>query len=200
MEDGQRHERNSSGVKTFKVGCFRLLLGTFLFSLAVCVAGATAMVALLNHYAEGLPDVSKLRYYEPSETTRIFSADGKPIATLFKENRTWTKLEDMSPFLRKAIVAVEDSRFYQHQGVDPIGVVRALVYDLTHRGAHQGASTITMQLARNLFLSPAQNLERKVKEMLLALQIEKKFTKDEILELYLNQIYFGGPSAPPLPA
>lgn len=149
------------------------------------------MVALLNHYAEGLPDVSNLRYYEPSETTRIYSSDGVPIATLFKENRTWLKLEEMSPYMPKAIVAVEDSRFYEHKGVDIWGVARAFVYDITHRGTHQGASTITMQLARNLFLSPDQNLERKVKEMLLALQIEKKFTKDEILELYLNQIYYG---------
>ena len=177
----------------FKAGCLKLAVGGFLLCAAVCIAAATSLVALLNHYAEGLPDVSNLRFYEPSETTRIYSCDGVPIATLFKENRTYLKLEEMSPYVPKAIVAVEDSRFYTHKGVDPVGVARALVYDITHRGsAPQGASTITMQLARNLFLSQSQDLERKVKEMLLAMQIEKKFTKSEILELYLNQIYFGG--------
>ena len=156
------------------------------------MAVATAVVAMLNHFSQGLPDAGKLRYYEPSETTRIYSADGHLIATLFRENRTWTPIDEISPYLRKAVLAIEDSRFYQHRGVDPVGIARAAVYDITHKGAHQGASTITMQLARNLFLTPKQNMERKLKEMLLALQIEKKFSKDEILELYLNQIYFGG--------
>jgi penicillin-binding protein 1A len=177
---------------SFRRGCLQFMGCASVLCLAILLAGTTATVSMLNHYAEGLPDVSRLRYYEPSETTRIFSSDGKPIATLFKENRTWTKLEDMSPYISKAIVAVEDGRFFEHRGIDPIGVIRAVVYDALHRGAHQGASTITMQLARNLFLSPDQNMERKVKEMLLATQIEKKFTKNEILELYLNQIYFGG--------
>ncbi|MCA9793559.1 MAG: PBP1A family penicillin-binding protein, partial [Candidatus Eremiobacteraeota bacterium] len=153
--------------------------------------GATALVAVLNHFSKGLPDVSRLRQYEPSETTRIYAANGDLLASLYKENRTWTPYEDISPYVIKAIVAVEDSRFYTHRGVDPVGVARAAFYDIRHQGAHQGASTITMQLARNLFLTPTQNMERKIREMLLALQIEKKFTKDEIIELYLNQIYFG---------
>ena len=173
-------------------GCFRIIQVTFLLVLGLAIAGVTSLTALLNHYAEGLPDVSKLRYFEPSETTRIYSADGKLIGTLFKENRTWTPYDQMSPYLIKAILAVEDSRFYQHHGVDPIGVLRAAVFDvLNPKAGKQGASTITMQLARNLFLTFDQNLERKIKEILLASQIEKKFTKEEILELYLNQIYFG---------
>lgn len=132
-----------------------------------------------------------LKGYEPSQTTRIFSSQGEVIATLFKENRTYTKVEDISPAMLAAIVAVEDSRFREHIGVDPKGVARAAYYDLRHKGAHQGASTITMQLARNLFLNPTRSLERKIREVLLSLEIEKRFTKDEILELYLNQIYFG---------
>ncbi len=174
-----------------RTGCLKLLVFLFLVTLGLVVSSFTAGVALLNHFAEGLPDVTRLRAYEPSETTRIFAADGKQIASLYKENRTWTPLDHISPYLKKAIVAVEDSRFYKHHGVDMVGVGRAAYYDLVHRGTHEGASTITMQLARNLFLSPEQDFERKIKEMLLALQIEKKFTKDEILELYLNQIYFG---------
>ena len=170
----------------------RFLLGCFLGFLGLLLAGGTAALVVLNHYAQGLPDVSKLRYYEPSETTRVYSSDGQIIATLFKENRTWTPLEQISPNMRNAILAIEDSRFYEHNGVDPVGVLRAAV-DLVRSGGQirQGASTITMQLARNLFLSPDQSFERKIREALMALQIEKTFTKDEILELYLNQVYFG---------
>lgn len=179
-------------LNSLRGGCLRLIQVTFLLFLGLTIAAVTSLTALLNHYAEGLPDVAKLRYFEPSETTRIYSADGKLIATLFNENRTWTPFDQISPHLIKAILAVEDSRFYQHHGVDPIGVARATIYTILHPGGDkQGASTITMQLARNVFLNPDQNLERKIKESLLASQIEKKFTKDEILELYLNQIYFG---------
>ncbi len=149
------------------------------------------MVAVLNHFSRGLPDVSRLRHYEPSETTRVYAANGDLLATLYRENRTWTPFEEISPHVINAVIAIEDSRFYGHRGVDPIGVARAAYYDIVHKGAHQGASTITMQLARNLFLTPTRTIERKIREVLLALQIEKKFTKDEIMELYLNQIYFG---------
>lgn len=172
-------------------GCLRFFLVIFLLGFGLTLAGATAMVAVLNHFSKGLPDVGRLRQYEPSETTRVFASDGSLIATLFKENRTWSPIEDISPHLVSAVVAVEDSRFYTHRGVDPIGVARAAYYDYMQGGAHQGASTVTMQLARNLFLNPERSMERKIKEALLAVQIEKKFTKDEIMELYLNQIYFG---------
>ncbi len=170
----------------------KFLLWSFLAFLVFLVAGGTAVLVVLKTYSEDLPDVSGLRTYEPSETTRIFSADGQLIATLFKENRTWTPIEEISPNMKKAILAIEDSRFYEHRGVDPVGVARAGV-DLLRSGGQirQGASTITMQLARNLFLSPDQSFARKIREALLALQIEKTFAKDEILELYLNQVYFG---------
>ena len=160
----------------------------FLVILAGCVAG----YVVVNHYAKGLPDVSKLRQYDPAETTSVYSSDGQVIATLFKENRTWVPLEKISPNMRKAILAIEDSRFYEHHGVDPIGVARAAL-DLYRSGGEirQGASTITMQLARAFFLNADQNFHRKIREALLALQIEKNFSKDEILELYLNQVYFG---------
>lgn len=146
---------------------------------------------VLDHYRAELPDVSTLTYYEPSLTTRIFAADGTLIGTLYRENRTWTKLEDISPSLLMAILSIEDSRFYTHRGVDPKGVARAVMSKLTGSGGKQGASTITMQLARALFLSPKQTIDRKLKEVLVATEIEKNFTKDEVLELYLNQIYLG---------
>ncbi|MBQ7529213.1 PBP1A family penicillin-binding protein [bacterium] len=160
----------------------------FLILLAVGVAG----YVIVNHYCKGLPDVSKLNQYDPSETTCLYSADGQVIATLFKENRTWVTLDKISPNMRNAILAIEDSRFYEHNGVDPVGVVRAAV-DLyrSHGEIHQGASTITMQLARAFFLNDDPSFQRKIREALLALQIEKSFTKDEILELYLNHVYLG---------
>jgi penicillin-binding protein 1A len=172
-------------------GCLRWLLLLFLLALGAVVACFLIGLSVIKHFSKGLPDVTALKGYEPSQTTRIHSSTGELIATLFKENRTYTKIDDIAPAMRNAIVAVEDSRFREHIGVDPRGVIRAAVYDLQHKGAHQGASTITMQLARNLFLNPTRTIERKIREVLLSLEIEKRFTKDEILELYLNQIYFG---------
>jgi penicillin-binding protein 1A len=163
----------------------------FLLCLGAAVACFLIGLSVIKHFSRGLPDVGSLKGYEPSQTTRIHSSTGELIATLFKENRTYSKVEEIAPVMLDAIVAVEDSRFRQHIGVDPRGVIRAAVFDLQHKGAHQGASTITMQLARNLFLNPTRTLERKIREVLLSLEIEKRFTKDEILELYLNQIYYG---------
>lgn len=154
---------------------------------------AVALVGLsvVRHFSKDLPDVGAIKGYEPSQTTHIYASQGELIATLFKENRTFTKIEDIAPSMREAIVAVEDSRFRTHIGVDFRGVIRAAVYDIRHQGAHQGASTITMQLARNLFLTPTRSMERKIREVLLSVEMEKRFSKDEILELYLNQIYYG---------
>ncbi|GMU54862.1 MAG: hypothetical protein AMXMBFR33_40080 [Candidatus Xenobia bacterium] len=173
-----------------KKGCLKILIFGVLGLLSLLLVTLAALLAVLNHYSRGLPDVGKLRYYEPSETTRIYAADGTLIATLFRENRTWTPLEKISPNMVKAVLAIEDRRFYDHHGVDPIGVARA-AYASYKGGDKQGASTITMQLARNLFLTPKRTIDRKIKEAILAMQIEKRFTKQEILELYLNQIYFG---------
>lgn len=163
----------------------------FLAVLGVTLTGVSCVRTILDHYRAELPDVSTLTYFEPSLTTRIFANDGTLIGTLYKEARTWTKLDDMSPYLEKAVLAIEDTRFYEHHGVDPIGVARAVFSKAAGGGDSQGASTITMQLARNLFLSPKQSMDRKLKEVLVAIEIEKSFTKKEILELYLNQIYFG---------
>ena len=172
-------------------GCLRWLLLLGLLALGSVFAVAIVGYSVVQHFSKGLPDVGRLKGYEPSQTTRIYASGGELIATLFKENRTYSKIEDIAPAMCDAIVAVEDSRFRQHIGVDFRGVARAVVYDLQHKGAHQGASTITMQLARNLFLNPTRSFERKIREVLLSLEIEKRFTKDEILELYLNQIYYG---------
>ncbi|CAN0238047.1 unnamed protein product, partial [Phaeothamnion confervicola] len=136
-----------------------------------------------------LPKADTLAYFEPSQTTQIFSNDGTLIATLYRENRTWVKLDNISPNLINALLAIEDTRFYEHRGVDFQGIVRAIVSRGT--GDNQGASTITMQLARNVFLDNKQNATRKLREVILATRIEQTFTKNEILEMYLNQIYLG---------
>lgn len=162
-----------------------------LLVLGITLCGVSTVRTVLDYYRAQLPDVSTLTYYEPSLTTRIFANDGSLIATLYRENRTWTRLDEVAPCLIDAILAIEDTNFYAHQGVDPRGVARAIFSKATGGGDSQGASTITMQLARALFLSPKQTLDRKLKEVLVAVEIEKNFTKDEILELYLNQIYLG---------
>ncbi len=141
--------------------------------------------------AAELPSVAGLRTYQPSQTTRIFSKDGQLIATLFRENRTWVPLASLPKALPKALLAVEDRRFYKHSGVDYPGVARAAVANLKGGNVEQGASTLTMQLARNLFLSPERSFKRKLREAMLAQRIESQLSKDEILQLYLNQVYFG---------
>ncbi len=167
------------------------LLSIILMVSCVAAAGVGFGLSLLSRYSQGLPDVERLRSYQPSETTRIYAANGELIGTLFKENRTWVPFDKVPTNFRHAILAVEDARFYQHQGVDFVGIMRAAVADYRTGGTAQGASTITMQLARNIFLHPRATIQRKIQEMLISMQLEKKFTKDEILELYLNQIYFG---------
>jgi len=169
----------------------KVLVALFLLMMAVVLGGVAIALAVVGSYRSDLPDVNQLRSYQPSEASRIYSSDGQVIGTLFKENRTWVTLENIPPSLKDAVVAIEDARFFHHRGVDVKGVMRALLANYRGEEISQGASTITMQLARNVFLSPEVSFKRKIREMLLAMEIERRFTKDEILEFYLNQIYFG---------
>ncbi len=165
----------------------------FMFFILVGGAGlfvASTVHALLKEVRRDLPKASQLAYFEPSQTTKIYASNGKVIATLYRENRTWMQLKKISPWMWKAALAIEDTNFYKHRGIDPKGVFRA-AWAMYRQHDKQGASTITMQLARNIFLSADQTWKRKLKEALLAIEIEKSFTKDEILEMYLNQIYLG---------
>ena len=146
---------------------------------------------------------TELAVQPPAQTTRMVTADGKPIATFYEENRVRVPLKHMSPFIKDAIVAIEDSRFYEHAGVDPQGVLRALTSNLT-RGERQGASTLTQQYVTNVanealisagredqvILSGQKNMGDKLREMRLAIALEKKYTKDQILEGYLNIVFF----------
>ncbi len=138
-----------------------------------------------------LPQIRSLEHFRPSAITRIYSSDRVLIAELFAEKRDPVPLKVMPEYLKKAIVATEDRSFYSHSGVDLKGIARAIIKDIWAGKFVEGASTITQQLAKTLFLNPKKNLVRKLKEAFLAFHLERRYTKDEILELYLNQVYFG---------
>jgi penicillin-binding protein 1A len=138
-----------------------------------------------------LPSLEVLTDYRPKVPLRVFSAEGLLIGEFGEERRELVAIHDVPDLMKKAILAAEDDRFYEHGGVDYIGVLRAALSNFVSGGAKQGASTITMQVARNFFLSKEKTLTRKFNEMLLAFKIEHNLSKDEILQLYINQIYLG---------
>ena len=171
----------------------RLLTARWLwnFLLVVIPLGGLAVFFLLMHLSLGLPDVDGLKTFTTSQTTRVLARDGQVVATLFVEKRSPVPLAKVSPWLVKALLAVEDSRFYDHGGVDWWGVGRAFFANTLLGRVDQGASTLTMQLARNRFLTQDLSYRRKIREMMLARRIEGQFSKEQILELYLNNVYFG---------
>ncbi|MCD6271798.1 MAG: transglycosylase domain-containing protein, partial [Deltaproteobacteria bacterium] len=138
-----------------------------------------------------LPQIRALETYRPSAVTRIYSSDNILLAELFAEKRDPVPIEDIPAFLKEALVATEDRKFYNHIGIDLKGIMRAIIKDIMAGAFVEGASTITQQLTKTLFLTSRKTLMRKIKEALLALQLERRYTKSEILELYLNQVYFG---------
>ncbi|MBA0214050.1 peptidoglycan glycosyltransferase/peptidoglycan DD-transpeptidase MrcA [Pectobacterium brasiliense] len=165
----------------------------YLLILAVsCILlGAASIYGLYRYIEPQLPDVATLKDVRLQTPMQVYSADGELIAQFGEKRRIPLKLDQVPPELVHAFIATEDSRFYDHHGVDPVGIIRAASIALTSGHASQGASTITQQLARNFFLSPERTLIRKIKEVFLAIRIEQLLTKDEILELYLNKIYLG---------
>ncbi len=160
-----------------------------LFLIVLFLAGSIA--GLVAAYSRNLPDISRMADYQPARSTRLYARDGTLLATLYKENRIWLPIDKIPPVVRNAFIASEDHNFYKHHGVDFFGIVRAGIADLSHKQVQQGASTITQQLARGLFLTDKQTIARKIQEALLAMEIERYYTKDEILERYLNLIYLG---------
>jgi len=169
-------------LKIRKAALFLVLTGGLLFGIA-----AGTFIA----FTRDLPQIRSLESFKPSAITRIYSADEVLLAELFVEKRDPVPLDSIPSHLKSAIITVEDRNFYRHSGVDIKGIVRAVIKDIRAARFVEGASTITQQLAKTLFLTPRKTLLRKVKEALLAFQLEKRYTKNEILELYLNQIYFG---------
>lgn len=139
-----------------------------------------------------LPDVRVLRNYVPTETTYIYDINGTQLTSIHDEaNREVVPLDKISPNLKRAVMAIEDSHFYSHHGINPGGVIRALVKNMEEGKTVEGGSTLTMQLVKNLFLSPKRAFSRKVAEAVLAIRLEQIFNKNQILELYLNQVYWG---------
>jgi len=154
-------------------------------------AGMGIVLGALYQLNKGLPPDTAIENYRAPVGTKIVSSDGEVLAKLAAENREPVPLERIPKKMQDAIVAIEDSRFYQHSGLDFRGLARAVWSNVSDRELSQGASTITQQLARNMFLSQRKKLSRKIKELLLAVQIERNWTKARILEAYLNQVYFG---------
>ena len=151
-----------------------------------------ALAGLALQALRQLPSIESLNSYVPSESTILYSADGKILARFHQEeNRQVVPLSQISPYLQKAVIATEDPRFYQHHGLDFQGIIRARIKNLAYGRVVEGGSTITQQLTRNLFLTKKKTMARKLGEALLALQMERRYTKEEILELYLNQVYLG---------
>ena len=154
-------------------------------------ATAGAGIGIANWLRRDLPSTSSLQTIAPPVKTLVYDRNGKLVHEFYKENRTLVPLRQIPRPMIEAILAIEDRRFYTHWGIDPIRTVRALMANIIARRPEQGGSTITQQLARNLFLTHEKTFSRKLKEAILAVRIERAYTKDEILEMYFNQIYFG---------
>lgn len=165
----------------------RLLVGLLLFISAL--VGATA--GLLLVYTTDLPQVEALEAYRPSSITELYDDHGRVIGSFALQRRVVASYDDFPPVLRDALISIEDKDFYRHSGINFWRIAGAAYRDIRSGGRVQGASTLTMQLARNLFLSPDRSFHRKVEEALLAIQIERRFTKPQIFTLYANQIFLG---------
>jgi penicillin-binding protein 1A len=162
----------------------------FGLAFALAAVGATvAGVALAVAYPN-LPDIGDLSDYRPKLPLRVFSADGVLIGEFGEERRNLTPIGEIPAVMKNAVLAIEDARFYQHHGVDYKGLMRAGIANLG-RAKSQGASTITMQVARNVYLSSEKTFTRKLYEVLLTFKLEHLLTKDQILEIYMNQIFLG---------
>jgi penicillin-binding protein 1A len=168
----------------------RVALGLLGSAVGLLLVGALIIGFTLSMAYPNLPPLDSITDYRPKIPLRIFSADNVLIGEFGEERRNLVRIKDVPDIMKKAVLAIEDDRFYDHGGVDYLGILRATVHNLTS-SSKQGASTITQQVARNFFLSSEQTLKRKIYEVLLAWKIEQNLTKDQILEVYMNQIYLG---------
>ena len=175
----------STGAENKTVG--RLIIG--LLVLVSALVGAT--VGLLLVYSTDLPQVDQLEHYRPSSITELYDDQGRTIGSFALQRRVVATYDDYPPVMRQALISIEDKDFYRHWGINVWRIAGAAYRDIRSGGRVQGASTLTMQLARNLFLSPDRSFHRKIQEALLAVQIERRFTKPQIFTLYANQIYLG---------
>ncbi|MCA6572155.1 MAG: transglycosylase domain-containing protein [Pseudanabaena sp.] len=185
-------ERSGSLAGSILKGTLKAVGGTLL---GVIMIGGAAMAGGLVGLAlsfRDLPDVRVLKGYVPVETTYIYDINGELIARLHGDvNREVVTLDRISPHLKRSVLAMEDAYFYTHKGIDPSGIGRAILANFSAGGTVEGGSTLTQQLVKNLFLSNERSLNRKVAEAVLAMRVEQVFTKEQILEMYLNQVFWG---------
>jgi penicillin-binding protein 1A len=172
-------------------GLFGVFSRLVYWSFVLAIWGGIAAAGIVIYYGAQMPAATTWSIPDRSPNIKIVSADGRLLANRGMTGGESVGLHEMSPYIPQAVMAIEDRRFYSHFGVDPIGLARAMSTNLMHGRFTQGGSTLTQQLAKNLFLKPDRTLERKVQEVLLALWLEQKHTKDQILEMYLNRVYFG---------
>src|SRR5882762_5821636 len=179
--------RNRSTKTPARVGLYRL----FYWGAVLGLWAVIAVVGVVIWVGAHLPAIQALEIPKRPPTIQIVGFDGSMLATRGEMPGANVSLKDLPPYLPRAFIAIEDRRFYSHYGVDPIGIARAAVANILHRGVSQGGSTLTQQLAKNLFLTQERTLQRKLQEVELALWLERKHSKSEIIELYLNRVYFG---------
>ena len=172
----------------------RLILSVLMALVMLVLVGAGGLVYVLDYYDRDLPDYTKLANYQPPVATRVHAGDGRLLAEFASEKRVFVPIEAMPKRVINAFLAAEDKNFYEHKGVDPIGIARAILTNVENLGRDRrpmGASTITQQVAKNMLLTNEVSFTRKIKEAILAVRIERAFNKDRILELYLNEIFLG---------
>jgi penicillin-binding protein 1A len=166
-------------------------LAGFAAAALVC-ASAVALWLVVRHFEQGLPNVSDLKVYQPPQVTRVLARDGSLLAEIFTQRRTVVPLASLPPHVKLAVLAAEDAGFYEHEGLNYLGIARAFLVNVRAGATRQGGSTITQQVVKNLLLGTQERtLSRKIREALLARRVEQELTKDEILEIYLNHIYLG---------
>ena len=184
--------RSGSAKPRSKPGIFKKIAMTvFLLLILLIAVVSIAGVLVIKDAAATLPSVEEMANYEPDLSTIVYDRNEKVITRLFHENRTWVPLSMISRAMQEAAIAAEDSSFYRHKGLDFTGILRAFWVNVRNLKAVQGASTITQQLAWNLFLTKEKTLQRKIKEAIISIRLERIYSKEQILEMYLNMIYFG---------
>ena len=181
INDKNKNQENAKGLKSFVVSCFMICLALFL-----------ALVLAVQIFVSAQKPIRNLSEFKPGVVTKIYSSDEKEVIKTFTAFSFERKsIDEIPDLMKKAIIATEDKSFYKHKGFDPIGLIRSVFVNVRSGRMAQGASTITQQLARILFLSNERSIDRKLREFVIAVRIEKTLTKDQILEMYLNNIYLG---------
>jgi len=186
--DNSRKPRKRRGKKLYKA--LKYLIGAFFI---LSILGLISSIAGFAYFAKDLPDPNKLLEREPIESTKIFDRTGEHLLYEIhgEEKRTMVNMNDLPDYIKNAVVAIEDDRFYTHHGIDIMGILRAAYKNILNRSKGQGGSTITQQLVKNAILTKEKTYSRKIKEAILSIEIERKFSKDDILQMYLNEIPYG---------